>query len=90
MSPGSIRTDLYPYGEVWSETGGGTKYKMTGKERDSESSNDFFGARYYVNVTGKWLGVDPIFARLQDQRLDFFQSAQESQTRFSLSVFGGF
>jgi RHS repeat-associated protein len=52
------RTDLYPYGEVWSETGTTTKYKLTGKERDSESGNDDFGARAYWNGVGRWLSVD--------------------------------
>jgi RHS repeat-associated protein len=32
---------------------------FTGKERDSESGNDYFGARYYASVTGRWLSPDP-------------------------------
>jgi len=31
---------------------------FTGKERDSESGLDFFGARYYSNVLSKWLSPD--------------------------------
>jgi RHS repeat-associated protein len=52
------RLDMYPYGEIWSETGTTNKYKNTGKERDTESGNDYFGARYYWNGAGRWLGVD--------------------------------
>jgi RHS repeat-associated protein len=30
----------------------------TGKERDSESGLDYFGARYYVSSMGRWLSPD--------------------------------
>jgi uncharacterized protein RhaS with RHS repeats len=43
------QTALFPYGEVWSETGAQSKYKLSGKERDAETGNDYFGARYYLN-----------------------------------------
>lgn len=33
--------------------------KFTGKERDAESGNDYFGARYYGSSTGRWLSPDP-------------------------------
>ena len=36
-----------------------TAYRFTGKERDSESGNDHFGARYYNPVTGRFLSRDP-------------------------------
>jgi RHS repeat-associated protein len=29
---------------------------FTGKERDAESGNDYFGARYYASTMGRWLG----------------------------------
>lgn len=32
---------------------------FTGKERDSESGNDYFGARYYASTMGRWLSPDP-------------------------------
>jgi RHS repeat-associated protein len=64
-------TDLYPYGEIWSDTGTTSKYKFTGKERDSESGNDFFGKRYYWNGAGRWLRADPLRGNLLDpQRLN--------------------
>jgi len=33
-------------------------YKFTGKERDSESSLDYFGARYYSSTMGRWMSPD--------------------------------
>ena len=35
------------------------RQKFTGKERDSESGLDFFGARYYWNSAGRFTSVDP-------------------------------
>ncbi len=32
---------------------------FTGKERDTESGNDYFGARYYASSMGRWLSPDP-------------------------------
>jgi len=31
----------------------------TGKERDAESGNDYFGARYYSSMMGRFLSADP-------------------------------
>ncbi|HEU0228233.1 MAG TPA: RHS repeat-associated core domain-containing protein [Arachidicoccus soli] len=36
------------------------KYKFTGKERDTETGYDYFGARYYDGRIGKWMQVDPL------------------------------
>jgi RHS repeat-associated protein len=36
------------------------RYKFTGKERDAETSYDYFGARYYDSRIGRWLSVDPL------------------------------
>jgi len=32
--------------------------RCTGKERDAESGNDYFGARYYASSMGRWLSPD--------------------------------
>ena len=32
--------------------------RSTGKERDAESGNDYFGARYYSSSMGRWLSPD--------------------------------
>jgi RHS repeat-associated protein len=40
-------------------TGPGTNhYKFTGKERDTESGLDYFGARYYSNALGRFITPD--------------------------------
>jgi RHS repeat-associated protein len=36
-----------------------TEHHFTGKERDSESGNDYFGARYYGSSMGRFLSPDP-------------------------------
>jgi RHS repeat-associated protein len=33
--------------------------KFTGKERDQESGNDYFGARYYASSMGRFMSPDP-------------------------------
>jgi RHS repeat-associated protein len=46
---------------------------LTGKERDSESANDYFGARYYWNGAARWLSVDPERGKAADpQSLNAF------------------
>jgi RHS repeat-associated protein len=35
-----------------------TTLHFTSKERDTESGNDYFGARYYVSTMGRWLSPD--------------------------------
>ena len=36
-----------------------SRSRSTGKERDTESGNDYFGARYYASSMGRFLGPDP-------------------------------
>lgn len=56
--------DYYPFGlripARSYTTGEETKEKFTGKERDSETGLDYFGARYYWPAGGRWLAVDPL------------------------------
>jgi len=40
------------------QSGSETKEKFTGKERDSETGLDYFGARYYWAAGIRWLSVD--------------------------------
>ena len=53
-----------PFGELLlNEIPGGydERYKFTGKERDTETGYDYFGARYYsYALGGHWLAVDPM------------------------------
>jgi RHS repeat-associated protein len=65
-----IRHDYLPFGEEiqpntfgrTAELGYGfdpTPHRFTGKERDRESSLDYFGARYYSGAQGRFTSVDP-------------------------------
>ena len=51
--------DFYPFGgeRTYSSTSGNT-YKFTGKERDTESGLDNFGARYYTYQLGRFMTPD--------------------------------
>jgi RHS repeat-associated protein len=35
-----------------------TEQHFTGKERDAESGNDYFGARYFASTMGRWMSPD--------------------------------
>jgi RHS repeat-associated protein len=52
-----------PFGDGLTCSGGNlqapTEHHFTGKERDSESGNDYFGARYYSSAMGRWMSPDP-------------------------------
>jgi RHS repeat-associated protein len=39
---------------------GATEQHFTGKERDSETGNDYIGARYYNSATGRFLSPDSV------------------------------
>ncbi|MDP9050871.1 MAG: RHS repeat-associated core domain-containing protein, partial [Acidobacteriota bacterium] len=51
-----------PFGEMLPQNNsaflGATEQHFAGKERDTESGNDYFGARYYNSNTGRWLSPD--------------------------------
>jgi RHS repeat-associated protein len=50
-----------PYGDGLSCTGSAqypTEHHFTGKERDAESGNDYFDARYYTSTMGRWMSPD--------------------------------
>ena len=49
----------YPYGGLVASIGSYTNhYKFTGKERDSETGLDMFGARYYGSGLGRFMTPD--------------------------------
>lgn len=57
--------DYYPFGlnmpaRTFISGGGDTRNLFTGKERDSETNWDYFGARYYDPAIARWLSVDPL------------------------------
>jgi RHS repeat-associated protein len=53
-----------PYGDGLADVSGGcadaTEHHFTGKERDAESGNDYFGARYYGSSMGRFMSPDPL------------------------------
>jgi RHS repeat-associated protein len=53
--------DYYPYGGVEHDycANVAQTYKFTGKERDSESTLDYFGARHYASSLGRFVVPDP-------------------------------
>ncbi|MBI2892113.1 MAG: hypothetical protein HYY06_01075, partial [Deltaproteobacteria bacterium] len=63
--PRSASTYL-PYGALESEVvapddlGFDPSYRFTGKERDLSTGLDYFGARYYAAVLGRWLSPDAL------------------------------
>ena len=51
--------DFYPYGgERTVVSTCEQNYKFEGKERDPETGDDYFGARYYSSRLGRWLSAD--------------------------------
>lgn len=53
-------TDFTPFGgeKAYTSTCTQNNYKFEGKERDTETQNDDFGARYYTWRFGRWLSAD--------------------------------
>src|SRR5262249_17584986 len=49
-----------PAGEIPITNGDPNTYKFSGKERDSESGLDNFGARYNTSSLGRFMTTDPI------------------------------
>jgi RHS repeat-associated protein len=47
-----------PYGDAESCAPTPTENLFTGKERDAESGNDYFGARYYSSAMGRFMSPD--------------------------------
>jgi RHS repeat-associated protein len=39
------------------------KYDFTGKERDNQTTYDYFGARYYDSRIANWTSIDPLFEK---------------------------
>jgi RHS repeat-associated protein len=60
-------SDYYPFGgeRVVTNTDP-NPYKFTGKERDSESGLDNFGARYNSSGLGRFMSVDPVAGSLSN------------------------
>jgi RHS repeat-associated protein len=78
-------TDYAPFGQVFN---GGTSdpYMFTGKERDTESGNDYFGARYYGSSMGRFMSPDSVIItpeRLANpQELNLYAYVANNPLRF--------
>ena len=53
----NVRTAAQGYGNSFDSL----RLKFTGKERDTETGLDYFGARYYANLQGRFAAADPLF-----------------------------
>ena len=51
-------SDYTAFGSELLGTSGANHYKFTGKERDSETQLDYFGARFYSNLAGRFITPD--------------------------------
>ena len=80
-----------PFGENLACSGtDATEHHFTGKERDAESGNDYFGARYYASSMGRFMSpdwsdeTDPVpNAGLADpQSLNLYAFVQNNPTSF--------
>lgn len=63
------RRDFPPYGEEIARANYGcdsVRKKFTGKERDSETTLDYFGARYYSAQIARWTTPDPFMPSAKD------------------------
>jgi RHS repeat-associated protein len=60
--------DYYPYGGVENDycPNVAQNYKFTGKERDTESGLDNFGARYDASSMGRFMSPDPLGGHNED------------------------
>jgi RHS repeat-associated protein len=54
-------SDYYPFGgEIVLFNGDSNVYKFTGKERDTETGLDYFGARHHASALGRLMSLDPM------------------------------
>jgi RHS repeat-associated protein len=75
-----------PFGQEVSPQITSGHYKFSGKERDTESDLDYFGARYYGSSMGRFTSPDPVIItaeRLQNpQQLNLYAYVANNPLRF--------
>ena len=75
-----------PFGQEWNPQATVNHYKFTGKERDAESGLDYFGARYYASLAGRFSSTDPVIVtpdRLGDpQQFNLYAYTRNNPLRF--------
>ena len=73
-----------PYGDSETCTPPPSGALFTGKERDSESGNDYFGARYYGSTMGRFLSPDPLGGHLEyPQSLNKYAYVMNNPLRYT-------
>jgi RHS repeat-associated protein len=73
----------YPFGDG-PPCAGPTEHRFTGKERDAESGNDYFEARYFGSSMGRFLSPDPLGGNLVDpQSLNRYTYVLNNPLRFT-------
>jgi RHS repeat-associated protein len=80
-------SDFEPFGGEHAYTNTCSQnYKFTGKERDSESNLDYFGARHYASGLGRFMSIDRILlekGRLGDpQQLNLYSYVRNNPEKF--------
>ena len=58
--------------------------RSTGKVRDTESGNDYFGARYYASSMGRFMSADVFSRKLLANPQDLNLYASRSTVRLSI------
>ena len=92
------RHDYLPFGEqlvagVGGRTaslgyavGDGVRQQFTSKERDTESGLDYFGARYFSSLQGRFSGADPLVIStkrvIDPQQLNLFSYVRNNPLKF--------
>ncbi len=81
-------SDFYPFGGERAYTSTCIQnYKFTGKERDSESGLDNFGARYDSSQYGRFMTPDPLWIKadrmLDPQRLNLYAYGRNNPLKFT-------
>jgi RHS repeat-associated protein len=84
------RYDYQPFGEACGSTCGSDvpdTRQFAGKERDADTGLDYFGARYYEAVSGRFTTVDPILdidqALLDPQQWNRYAYVRNNPLRFT-------
>jgi RHS repeat-associated protein len=80
-------SDYFPYGgEIPISGADSNVYKFAGKERDTETGFDYFGARYYGSDVGRFTSSDPIHLTvdriLDPQRLNLYAYVRNNPVKY--------
>ena len=63
-------------------TSDGMRQKFTSKERDNETGLDYFGARYYSSVQGRFIGADAYDINIKRQEAEDRDEADALFSRY--------